>query len=154
MRAVWGMSTTNYCSIQSVSVSNVSILQPQTTTKIENREICFNMYRRSRIRLLLSLCSLLFLSGGFYFVFKDEIIFLSLGSLIQLLHFKDAYHVTSFFNFSLSLKMDPVVDWESKIVSLLKQLLNWSVIRQTLLLHGNYVIIYILYITTLLSNNK
>ena len=112
------------------------------------------MYRRSRIRLLLSFCSLLFLSGGFYFVFKDEIIFLSLGSLIQLLHFKDAYHVTSLFNFSLSLKMDPVVDWESKIVSLLKQLLNWSVVRQTFLLHGNYVIIYILYITTLLSNNK
>ena len=87
-----------------------------TTNKIENLWICCKMYRRSKIRLLLSFCSLLFLSG-WLIIFQSLIfIFRFSGSLIQLLHIKDTYQMTSLFNFSLPLRTDPV-DWESKTVS-------------------------------------
>ena len=87
-----------------------------TTNKIENLWICCKMYRRSKIRLLLSFCSLLFLSGWLIIFQSLNFIFRFSGSLIQLLHIKDTYQMTSLFNFSLPLRTDPV-DWESKTVS-------------------------------------
>ena len=51
-----------------------------------------------------------------YFYSEVEIIFSLLGSLIQLLHMKDAYQMASLLNFPLPRRMAPV-DWESKIVS-------------------------------------